>query len=243
MRGGRPAVGKITDWMNLSALPARRFCGFFVRRECWCISRRGWLAGLATAALLLYALARGVYPFLSITDRLKTDTLVIEGWIDDYALRAGVQEFKTGSYQRVFTTGGPESGNGGYTSDENTSAGLGARMLKRLGVPPESVFMAPSREMGWDRTYNSAIALRNWFRDHQVPVAQFNIVSESVHARRTRLLFQKAFGDAVKIGIISVPNPDYDATRWWRYSQGVKDVISEGTAYLYARFLFYPNDL
>ena len=45
-----------------------------------------------------------------------------------------------------------------------------------------------------------------------------------------------------KVGIISVPNPDYDAKHWWRYSEGVKDVISEGAAYLYAKFLFLARD-
>jgi hypothetical protein len=28
---------------------------------------------------------------------------------------------------------------------------------------------------------------------------------------------------------------------WWRYSQGVKDVVTEGIAYLYGRFFFYPS--
>jgi hypothetical protein len=36
--------------------------------------------------------------------------------------------------------------------------------------------------------------------------------------------------------VIAVANPDYDARHWWRYSEGVRDVISEGIAYLYAKF-------
>ena len=67
-----------------------------------------------------------------------------------------------------------------------------------------------------------------------------NVVTESVHARRSRLLFQMAFGDEVQGGVIGVPSPDYEAARWWRYSEGIKEVISEGAAYLYARFLFHP---
>ena len=37
------------------------------------------------------------------------------------------------------------------------------------------------------------------------------------------------------------PNPDYDQRHWWRYSQGVKDVLTEGVAYIYAKFLFWPS--
>ena len=44
----------------------------------------------------------------------------------------------------------------------------------------------------------------------------------------------------VAVGGISVPNPGYDARHWWRYSEGVQDVLREALAYVYARFLFHP---
>ena len=75
-----------------------------------------------------------------------------------------------------------------------------------------------------------------------MPVSGIDVVTEDLHARRTRLLFQKAFGDKVTVGVIAVPNPDYDAKHWWRYSAGVKEVVSEAAAYVYARFLFYPSE-
>ncbi len=66
---------------------------------------------------------------------------------------------------------------------------------------------------------------------------------KDVHARRTCLLFQKALGHDVAVGVIAVTNPDYDASHWWRYSEGVKDVFAESVAYIYARLLFfYPPD-
>jgi uncharacterized SAM-binding protein YcdF (DUF218 family) len=95
--------------------------------------------------------------------------------------------------------------------------------------------------MDRDRTYRSAVALRDWFREHNMAVHSINIVTEDAHGRRSRLLFEKAFGTGVKVGIISVPSPDYDATHWWRYSEGVREVIGEGIAYIYARFFFHPS--
>jgi len=38
--------------------------------------------------------------------------------------------------------------------------------------------------------------------------------------------------------VIAVPSPDFDARRWWLYSEGVGEVVTEGVAYLYAKFLF-----
>lgn len=75
-----------------------------------------------------------------------------------------------------------------------------------------------------------------------MPVGSINVVTEGVHARRTRLLFQEAFGNRVQVGIIAVPNPDYASGRWWLYSEGVRDVIGEGIAYVYARLLFHPSE-
>jgi hypothetical protein len=49
-------------------------------------------------------------------------------------------------------------------------------------------------------------------------------------------------GDKFEVGIISVPNTEYDAAHWWRYSEGVKEIISEGAAYLYVRLFFWPGD-
>jgi uncharacterized SAM-binding protein YcdF (DUF218 family) len=194
---------------------------------------------LSAAFLFLWR----VYPFLAVTHRVDTNVLVVEGWVHEYAIRSGAEEFKAGSYQRVFTTGGPVEGTGGYINDYQTSASVGADRLAKCGLPNESVQMVPSRVMDRDRTYGSAVALRNWFRENNIPVRSINVVTEDVHARRTSLLFRKALGDDVAVGVIAVPNPDYDSRHWWRYSQGVKDVFAETVSYLYARLLFYPSSL
>jgi uncharacterized SAM-binding protein YcdF (DUF218 family) len=119
---------------------------------------------------------------------------------------------------------------------------VGEEALKKLGVPEDLVQMVPSRVIGRDRTYSSAVALREWLREHDLQVRSINIMTENAHARRTRLLFRKALGSNVAVGIIAVPNPDYDARRWWRYSEGVREVIGEGVAYIYAKVFFHPSE-
>ena len=167
---------------------------------------------------------------------------MVEGWIHEYGVRAAVKEFRSNHYEHVFATGGPVVGSGGYINDFYTSASVGADLLKKCGLPDQRVQMVPSRVMDRDRTYGSAVALRNWFHDHNMTVSSIDVVTEDLHARRTRLLFQKALGDKVAVGVIAIPNPDYDAKRWWRYSAGLKEVVSEAAAYAYARLLFYPSE-
>src|SRR5262249_43186915 len=207
----------------------------------WGLSWKGWLViGLLVVGLATW-FAYGVYSFLAVAQRVNTDALVVEGWVHQYAIRAAINEFKAGHYQRVFTTGGPIVGMGGYTNDYNTSASLGAGRLKAEGLSPDLIQMVPSRVSDRDRTYSAARALRDWFGQHRVAAHSINVLTEDVHARRSRLLFQEAFGPGVKVGIIAVPNPDYDGKRWWRYSEGVRDVVSEIVAYLYVKLFFWPS--
>jgi len=226
--------------------PRRALWGLLDRKERWSLSWRGRLILaliLASALLLVGALVlKGVYPFLATTHRVDADVLVVEGWIHEYSIRAAVEEFRSKSYQRAFTTGGPVEGTGGYINDYNTEASVGAELLIKNGLPLEAVAVVPSRVMNRDRTYGSAIALRNWFREQNLVVRSLNVLTEDVHARRSRLLFQKALGKDVKVGVIAIANPDYDAKHWWSYSEGVKHVVSEATAYIYTRFLFYPSE-
>jgi uncharacterized SAM-binding protein YcdF (DUF218 family) len=192
---------------------------------------------LVTTVLVL----ANLYSFLAVTDRVPTRILVMEGWVHPYAARAAVEEFRNGGYERIFTTGGPVVGKGGYINDFQTAASVGADLLKNEGVPSHVVQMVPSRVLGRDRTYSSAVALKNWARQHHLQLRSINLLTEGAHARRSRLLFKEALGDDVKVGVIAVPSPDFDAKHWWRYSEGVEDVVDEAVGYLYAKIFFYPD--
>ena len=73
-------------------------------------------------------------------------------------------------------------GRGGYINDYYTSASVGAELLQKAGIPREAIQMVPSHVNGRERTYSSAIALRDWFRDN-TPVDTINVVTEGAHAR------------------------------------------------------------
>ena len=219
----------------------KKFWGIFELKERWSLSLRGWSLVVGTVVLVPFAFVWQAYPFLAVTHRVNANILVVEGWVREYAIGAALEEFQGNHYQRVFSTGGPVPGRGRYINDFYTSASVGADLLKKAGVPDESLQMVPSRVIARDRTYSSAVALRDWFRDHNLQIQSFNVLTEDCHARRTQLLYQEAFGKKVAVGIIAVSNPDYNSKNWWRYSDGVREVIGESIAYIYARFFFYPS--
>ena len=213
--------------------------GLILKKERWGLSWLGWLLTLLAILVGCAALLFTIFPFLAVTQRLNSDVLVVEGWIPEFGIHAAAAEFASRNYQHAFTTGGPVQGMGGYTNDYNTSASVGAGRLRAAGVP--GVQMVPSRVMERDRTYAAAIALRDWFRANKFHPRTINVVTEGTHARRTRLLFQKAFGDEAGVGIIAINSPDYDSAHWWLSSEGVRDVIGETLAYLYAQVFFHPS--
>jgi uncharacterized SAM-binding protein YcdF (DUF218 family) len=221
--------------------PHQKIFGLFSRKERWGLSGLGWITLLALVVVGSYLLSITVFPFLAVTHRVNANVLVVEGWVHPYAIAVAVKEFKRGSYNEIFTTGGPVHGSGGYTSDYNTSAHVGEGLLRAAGVPRESIRTIPSRVIGRDRTYYSALALQDWFQAQNLEIRSVNVVTENVHARRTRLLFEKALGPRVAIGIIAAQDPDYDPKRWWHYSEGVRDVLGESIAYIYVKFFFHPK--
>ncbi len=212
------------------------------KRERWSLTLQGCLVLLFVLVLAVAFFLTWIHPFLSPTRRVKSNILVVEGWVHEFVIQAAAKAASANGDLRVYSTGGPSTGSGGYTWDADTAASVGAGQLRAAGVPAMSVQMVPSHVIGRDRTYYSAIALRDWFRAHHMKAKDFNVVTESTHARRTWLLFQEAFGDEAKVGVIAIQNPDYDPKHWWRSSDGVREVIDETVAYLYARLLFHPGD-
>jgi uncharacterized SAM-binding protein YcdF (DUF218 family) len=224
-------------------LPSRQLLGgVVVRKERWGLSWTGWILLLVVILSGAALGVRHIHPFLAKTHRIPTRYLVVEGWIHDYGIDAALVEFRTGVYEFIVTTGGPVQGSGPYTNDFNTSASVAADRLIARGASPERVYMVPSRVVDRDRTYSSARALRTWLESRQEKTPAITILTEALHARRSRLLFELAFEGSAKVGIIAVPNPDYDARRWWYYSEGVREVLGESIAYLYARLFFHPDE-
>jgi hypothetical protein len=194
------------------------------------------LLGVALANLFV----RGLHPFLAVNAPVRAGVLVVEGWAPDSAMEQVIAEFKQNRYQKLFVTGGPLE-QGAPLSEYKTYAELGTATLLKLGLTTNEVEAVPSPPVRRDRTYASAVALRKWFADHGMSPNMINLMTGGPHARRSRLLFAKAFGKNVSVGVVAIPTSEYDPQHWWRSSQGFRVVTSEAIAYAYARVLFRAN--
>jgi uncharacterized SAM-binding protein YcdF (DUF218 family) len=215
--------------------------GLFRRRPIIVPTWRGWLLLLVLVVgggLLIF---KRMYPFLSVNDPKPGGYLVIEGWAPDYASKEAIEEFHRHPYQKLFTTGGPLE-SGAPLSEYKTFAELEAASLVKLGADTNSVQAVPAPLVRQDRTYASAVALKRWLNDRNMPVTNINLVTIGPHARRSRLMFQKAFGKETSVGVIAIAPFDYNEADWWRSSQGFRGVTGEFLAYGYAKILFHPSN-
>lgn len=215
------------------------FLGLLRRRQCIVPTWRGWLLLLLVIGVAGTLVTRGLYGFLAVNDPVPGGTLVIEGWSPDYVIEGAVDDFHKSHYERICLTGGPiEFGNA--MREHKTYAEYGKAMCLKLGLPGEVLHAIPAAAVERDRSYASALALQKWFRDRGVTDDRINIAGNGAHSRRTRLVYQKALGAGVQIGISNVDEANFDPKRWWASSQGFRTVLDEVIAYTYARLLFFP---
>lgn len=215
----------------------RTCLGLLRRRQCLVPTGRGWAAVILSCAALAVAGVLRIHPFLAANDPQPGGALVVEGWSPDYALEAAVAEFNRDHYEKLYVTGGPIE-QGAPLSEYKTYAELAAATLLKLGLSTNAVQAVPAPFVPQDRTYTSAVYLRRWLHEHGVSPAKFNLLTLGPHARRSRLLFEKALGKRAIVGVIVVPVRDYEPRRWWRSSQGFRSVTGEALAYGYVRFIF-----
>ena len=224
----------------IATVPQRRFAGMFVRRERWTLSRRARLIGLVSCIGAAFAAVHFAYPFLAVTKRSNAEYLVVESWIPRYALQESVALYEKGGYRKVFTSGCPKADDlGGAVKVSSAEAAM--TVMERFGLNHDSGTAVSCWVERKDRTYNSALAVKEWFQKNGIAVEAIDVVTLGPHARRSRLLYQKAFGGKVKVGIIAVEDRSYDPAHWWRSSEGVRDIVGEGVAYVYARIFFHPS--
>lgn len=230
----------ITPPQHKSSLTPRRwFGGLLQSRVCIVPTWRGWALLFILTTFVVCVLGRELCTFLTLHDSVPGGVLVVEGWVPPYAAREALEEFRRHPYQGIYVTGEPlEEGNpyigfGSY-------ADFTVAKLEKAGAPPGSVHAVPTPLVGKDRTFTMASSLKKRLEADGVSAAKINVISVGPHSRRSRLLYQMAFGPNSKIGMIAVTDREFDPDRWWTTSNGVRTVLSEAIAYGYARFLFRP---
>lgn len=190
----------------------------------------------ASSVFLIRQLATILAPTEPVSDRTY---LVVEGWQDEDSLLAALALFNAENYRYMITTGGP---NTRFLNPVHASYAeqAGAFMLQQ-GLDPEKLIMIPTPESAQERTYLSAVMVRDWLELKGAGLSELNVHTSDVHARRTRSLYQAAFPD-VRIGIYAAAPHRFQLDKWWKTSDGAKTVITELIGNVWVACCFYPGE-
>ena len=210
----------------------------FRRREIWLPTIWGWLVLLLGGTAAIVLVAPSLYPLLAPQQLVRGRLLVVEGWMKPEGLDQAIATFRAGGYEHVVTTGGRI---GWPNPDAHaTFAELAADYLKRRGLREVPVTAIPSPDSAQDRTFLSAVMVRDWASQSGLTMEAVDVVSSGTHARRSRLLYRLAFGPKVAVGVLATRSSEYDAGAWWRSSAGSRDVLEQAIALLWVKIFFWP---
>lgn len=205
---------------------------------------RGALTGWGVAVLAVVVLfASAVHDFLAINNPVQANVLVVEGWAwNSAAIQEAAEEFNRGRYDVVVTVGVLSTGQGSELMQENP-ARRAAEQLKKLGVEHRAIEVLAVPNIDRHRTYASALAVRHWLEDSKVDALGINVFTLGAHARKSLVLFKRAFGQSVPVGVIAGTEYSYDPQRWWLSVRGIYTVLRKTIGYLYAEWWPLPYDL
>lgn len=191
-------------------------------------------------AALVFALT--IHDFLAISRPVVGNILVVEGWIwNSSAIKEAADEFSRGHYELLVTVGGPIGEEG--PPGEKNSAVLAAIKLQELGVNKSHIIVLPVPNLTFHRTYASALTLKHWLIGSKIKATGINVVTLGAHARKSLVLFERAFGPGTDVGVISGTDDEYDPHRWWMSATGIYLITRKTLGYLYAISWPLPESL
>ncbi|EMR12066.1 hypothetical protein MPL1_12396 [Methylophaga lonarensis MPL] len=214
---------------------------FFRKHSLW-LPR--WYVVLALSALIVFSLlytVKHTARWLAVSKPLpEAQLLVVEGWLGELLLLEALEEFRSGHYQKMITTGGPELSR--YRPEYASYAEQAAAFLLNQGVDETQITALPAPASAQNRTYLSAVILRNWLDDQAFDSTTINIFTADVHAMRTRRLFEMALAGKHQLGIIAAKPEGFSLSAWWQTSEGAKTVLGEVVGNLWVSCCFKPGE-
>jgi hypothetical protein len=197
------------------------------------------------AAFCLSIFVVGIYDFLAINRPVaEANVLVVEGWLwSSSAMKEAAELYKQGKYDWLVTVGEPNDGNvqdEGEQADKST-AELAAKRLMEYSVDEKRITQLAVPQVEKHQTYACALTVRKWLNESKIKPTGINVFSLGTHARKSLVLFEKALGHGVKVGVYAGTEDTFDPNSWWSSSRGIYVVARKTLGYLYAVFWPLPN--
>ena len=198
----------------------------------------GWLLVMFLCMALFVVWMCTIHQFLAVNKPLNTNIWIVEGYVPDFVLDSVAGVWQTNPSLMMVCVGLPAQKSEFCTGYSNF-ADYNTAYLRAKGVDSLQVISVPVQPVDKERTYTTALATKEKLTTLGHSSGKVNVVCLGTHARRSLLLYRKAYTSEWKVGVISYPDDEYPK-QWWRTSEGARAVIYEMFAYLYCVIFFHP---
>ena len=185
----------------------------------------------------LLAMLFGLHPFLALNRPVEAKVMVIEGWIPEESLKFAASLFKADHYDLIITNGGDVRLNN-PENFYNTYAEMAQNKLMQMGINGNQIIAVRTLKINRSKSYSYARSTVAWLLKNMRATKAVNILTLGAHARKSYVLYKKAAGKALEIGIISAPPVKYDPTFWYFSTYGIGFVLKNFFGYLGALAIY-----
>jgi len=198
----------------------------------------GWLLVICACVALFLVWRATIHQFLAVNKPVDTNIWIVEGYIPDNILDSVAAVWRTNPSLLIVCAGLPVT-KGEFCIGFDNAADYNTAYLREIGVDSLQVISALAQPVAKDRTYTMALATKEKLKALGYSSGKINIICQGTHARRSWLLYRKAYQPEWKVGVITYPDDEYPK-QWWRTSEGARAVVFEMIGYIYCVFFFHP---
>jgi superfamily II DNA/RNA helicase len=107
----------------------------------------------------------------------------------------------------------------------NSVAELARNRLLAMGIDSGKVTAVPGANVKINRTLTSALAFRDWLKKTNIDIKGINIISLGTHTRRTWMIYNKILNEKYPIGIISLPDYNYNHSKIYKLFKTIRETL------------------
>lgn len=136
-------------------------------------------------------------------------------------------------YEYVFLKVGEEQST---LNNFNSNAELARNSLISMGIDSSRIIATSGDRVIINRTLTSALAFRDWLKTTNIKVKGINIISLGAHTRRTWMIYNKILHRRFEIGIISLPDYEFNHSRVYKLIKTIREILG----IIYYWFILIP---
>lgn len=119
----------------------------------------------------------------------------------------------------------------------NSNAELSKYRLMSMGIDSSQIKATPGKRVIINRTLTSALSFRDWLKTSKLDIKGINIISLGAHTRRTWMIYNKILHKKYEVGIISLPDYDFNQSGSYRLLKTVREAL--GIIYYWFILILY----